>query len=389
MRAMRPPSPTARKCRHRGPLERGRPAVHLPVEMDAPHLGERIWGLAGGGRGARRHQVGPLLHVLSPGGIPEADRARFRSDFLRTVAENLAFLEETRGVLRLLGSAGVAAMPLKGALFASRFYPHLGARPQSDVDVLVRQGELGRAHGLLIAGGWVEAVPRGFYEGHYHWVYERPESGLLLELHWRLKYPGTAAPELDRFWSGAREVEAEGMRFLEPAPEDLLAYLAANKGHQRFSSLLQFVDLDRIVSALELDWERASRESVLDGTIGALWFGLVHCREFFGTEVPDVFWRAASRSGKARGSRALRRLLRPWGGPLRVPPRLLEGPSGRVIESMLEPGPLEAVRLWLPLLWPNSARLKELAGGSYPRYLRLGAAGLAGQARLALRGRLP
>ncbi|MBI3550307.1 MAG: nucleotidyltransferase family protein [Elusimicrobia bacterium] len=346
-------------------------------------LGEGVLRRCGGPSGARRHRVEALVWRLAPGALDARAAGAFRSAFARTLAENMGHLEWTRRALEVLGEAGAEPMPLKGALFAARWYPHLGTRPQTDVDVLVSPERLEAAHAALLRAGWTEAAPRAFYADHYHWVYAR-EDGPLLELHWRLKYPGTCQPDVRAFRARAKQASAEGVRFLEPAPEDLLEYLAVNKAMQHFPNLLGFLDLHFVAQSARIDWERTARSCEGNGTCGPMWFGLSHCREFFGTEVPERVLERLARS--ARGARALARILRRWGGPLGAPVDLLDGPVGRMYEAFFEPSVRMAWSIWRPLLLPSRARVEAVAGGSYLRYLRQHASRLGEQTAAARRG---
>ncbi|MDH4146244.1 MAG: nucleotidyltransferase family protein, partial [Acidimicrobiia bacterium] len=64
-------------------------------------------------------------------------------------------------VLGLLDEAGVAAVPVKGAVLAPELWPVEAARPMSDVDLLVAPGERDRAGQALRDGGLrlIETAP--------------------------------------------------------------------------------------------------------------------------------------------------------------------------------------------------------------------------------------
>lgn len=331
------------------------------------NIGQRIWEMAGSLTLARRHRVSALLHILKPKGASDEERKGFAQDFRKTLAENLMYLSETKEILQTLESGGIEVLPLKGVLFAARFYPSIGARPQSDVDILVREKRLNRAHEILIRRGWREAWPREFYKGHYHWVYRRNE--ILLELHWAFKFPGTCSPDLNRIWKRARWVEAEGLRFLEMAPEDTLSYFCLNKAMQHFPHLIDFVDIALIIQKSQIDWGLLTGSARQDKTEGPLWFGLRHAKDILGAKVPEEVLLTLSRSFRASGAVFLKNLLRCFGGPAKIPTKFLEGPYGRIYEALLEGRPSAAFSLMKPLIFPSRARRELLTNGSYGRYL--------------------
>ena len=340
--------------------------------MDCPEpsaLAQAVWRATGTLASARRHKVSALLHLVPPEGLSADEAGGLRDDFRRTLAQNLIFLSHTQAVEQTLHEAGIASLPLKGALFASRFYPHLGARPQSDVDVLVYERDLIGAHEALLRAGWSEAAPRAFYVGHYHWVYREADTGCLLELHWRFKPSGTCAPDVDAVWRGASAGKVEGVRCLQMRPEDLLEYMAVNKAIQHYSTLLDLVDLFLIIEKSSLDWDYVVASVRANHTAGAVWFGLSHAAAILGARVPESALRALAGSRASIGARCLSRWLAKRGGPLAVRPELLEGPAGRVYEALLEGRCSGAARVFVPLLAPSQARLDVLAQGSYPRYV--------------------
>ena len=330
-------------------------------------LGDRIWDLVDRStRNARRHNVAALLYRLKPAEVTEQDQDAFASTFRQTLAQNLLFLEATRQMLEAFRRAKIPMIPLKGVLFASRFYESIGVRPQSDVDILVCEQDLDGAHRLLLERGFHEAWPRAYYEDHYHWVYQR--GSVLLELHWALKSPGTCTPSLSRIWDLARRVSAEEMEFLEMSPEDLLAYMAVNKGHQHFPALLDFVDLAMILYRFPIQWECFCRQVLDDKTAGPVWFGLTVSRELLDAPAPVEVLQDLSKPFYARLAVLLKRLLDFRGGPLHVSPKRLDGPTGRLYEIFLEGHPSAIFHLLRPLIIPSKARVDILAEGSYPRY---------------------
>ncbi|MGH7273601.1 MAG: nucleotidyltransferase family protein, partial [Nitrospiria bacterium] len=238
--------------------------------------------------------------------------------------------------------------------------------PQSDVDLLVHDEDLDLAHRLLIEQGFGEAWPRAFYQDHYHWVYRR--GSILLELHWALKAPGTCSPNLTRIWDQARWRLAEGVEFLEMAPEDLLTYLAVNKAHQRFPALLDYVDLEKILQLSPFDWERLCHQALRDKTAGPIWFGLSVAKDLLAAPVPDDVLRVLSKPLHARLSIILKKLLNLQGGPLHIPLERLDGPTGRLYEIFFEGQPSAIFHMIRPLVFPSRARVGVLAKGSYPRY---------------------
>lgn len=342
-------------------------------------LGERIWELVGRYvPDAQRHGVTALLHALKPSSAAGTDGEEFASAFRKTLSLNLLYLKETKDVLLTFQEAGISVIPLKGVLFASQFYPHLGCRPQSDVDVLVREPDLASAHECLLKSGYSEAVPKSYYKNHYHYVYEAP-SGVLMELHWRLKVPGTGCLNVHRVWDNAQVVHTEGLEFPAMCPENLLAYMTLNKAQQHFSQLIDFVDLFYVVSRGQINWEKFVRGVKSDRTAGSVWFGLFHIEKLLGADVPGFVLKELSSCLEAKPAMALQKILARMGGPHRISPHLLTGPSGRIYELMLEGHPVFMLHLLRHLLLPSRGKLSVSSKGSYPAYIYKAARNLLSQ----------
>jgi Uncharacterised nucleotidyltransferase len=78
-------------------------------------------------------------------------------------------LADLAALLRRCNAAGVALMPLKGAVLAAHYYPDPALRPMADIDVLVRPAQLPVSAAALGAMGLrlSEVTPR-------HSTYQHP-----------------------------------------------------------------------------------------------------------------------------------------------------------------------------------------------------------------------
>jgi hypothetical protein len=161
--------------------ERGLPAWAVPLagaRLDAPELL-------------------PLTTALGRRRDPAA-RAAYRA----TLARNLRLRHVAHEALAALDDAGVLVQPLKGVLFFELLYGgDLGARPASDVDLLVRPTDLAQACACLTALGFHRCGgARARFSPRYshHVMFTR--RGVLLELHHALSHElGMRVPG-DRFF---------------------------------------------------------------------------------------------------------------------------------------------------------------------------------------------
>lgn len=116
--------------------------------LDLPRL--RAAGVATGltaavGSLAERHGV-----ALPPDWTPFVD-----DQVAAVAARRQRYAALLPDVLRVLATAGVGAVPVKGAVLADRVWPVPDARPMADVDLVVRPAERERAAAALTSAGVV------------------------------------------------------------------------------------------------------------------------------------------------------------------------------------------------------------------------------------------
>ncbi len=113
--------------------------------------------------------------------------------------------------VRALREAGIEVVLLKGAALAATVYPHLGARPFGDVDLLVRPEEFARTGATLMTIGWTSSSLPGPADAIAHArSYAGPSRGLI-DVH-RYLLPDTPWPEVDDpLWKRRVPVSAHGL----------------------------------------------------------------------------------------------------------------------------------------------------------------------------------
>ena len=166
-----------------------------------------------------------VYHMLRATGqaasVPPAFLAALKGKAERVMFHNMLVRQETRAVLRALEREGIPAIPLKGALFSERYFGHIGARGTSDVDLLVRPDDFGRAADCVRSLGFRRED--AYHSLHYHAEYFKtlPAVGesISVELHHNILRKHTSVVDTQRLWREARalvweETVYEGCREL-------------------------------------------------------------------------------------------------------------------------------------------------------------------------------
>lgn len=146
-------------------------------------------------------------------------------------------LRELRRVNAVLRVEQIPLMVLKGVAYLYAGLPPSGWRGLSDIDLLVRAQDLGRAEQALLAAGWEPNGEFDDYDQRYYreWMHEIPPLGhpareMEVDLHHNLAPPVSRIRiDATELWRRAREVDDDfGNRILVPAPEDLLVHNAVH-----------------------------------------------------------------------------------------------------------------------------------------------------------------
>lgn len=182
----------------------------------------------------------PLSWVLGARTDASARRAYFA-----TLARNTRILERTREVLDAAEARRLTLLPYKGALFAGALYADVGARPMSDVDLLVHPADLGRAEALFAELGFTRNyVGRArFRPRHAHDLSfsDGQDPDLQVELHYRLFHELGGDSRVERIFDRAIVVEALGRPRRVPAWDDHLFAVAVHAATHAFGDQPLFV----------------------------------------------------------------------------------------------------------------------------------------------------
>ncbi|MFL5802835.1 MAG: nucleotidyltransferase family protein [Roseiflexaceae bacterium] len=208
------------------------------------------------------HGIGPLLHhalAARPDAAALQPRLRgYLADQHHLSGERVALLlGELAELLRACRAAGVAVLPLKGALLATQYYPSPGLRPMNDLDLLARPEDeprllavLERLGYRLVARSWKHmmlARPEG--RGPVvSWEGEHPANPRSLDLHlrlgeqfWGLRYDLTTSA-----WESAQPGTLLEVETLLMSPAALLHHLAVHASSDTIARRLRRLHLHDI-----------------------------------------------------------------------------------------------------------------------------------------------
>lgn len=140
------------------------------------------------------------------GQTPIFFQERLKEQYKESLFLSLFIKSQLTKVLDRFEERELPAIPLKGVLFAEKYFGHIGARGTSDIDLLIHPEDLEKAIATVTdLGFFVEEEP---IEGHFHCSYSKPipnsKIPLTVELHWGLLKDDTSKLPMDEFWVNAR-----------------------------------------------------------------------------------------------------------------------------------------------------------------------------------------
>ncbi len=145
------------------------------------------------------HQVTSLvsrnLEACAPGFVPPEHLTTLRASAVQNAHICFQGISELVHLTRLFGEQHVELRVLKGAPLAVEAFGDATLRGIGDIDLLIRQADIGRADAILRSQGYLRfereawLTPRRMqsYIAHQKdFSYENPASGSTIDLHWRL-----------------------------------------------------------------------------------------------------------------------------------------------------------------------------------------------------------
>jgi Uncharacterised nucleotidyltransferase len=201
-------------------------------------------------------------------------------------------------VLSEFNAHGIDVLVLKGADVLSRLYGVWGARPLTDVDLLVRDRDLPAIDRIVSALGYQALI-----DGNP--AYRDPNGSLLLDMVTSLWY----AEDSEHVWRRAVRRELADVSIRAMCADDLLVYLTAYSVLHRGHFVPSFaVDVGLLVRKERLNWDYIIEEARRRNLKIPLYHGLSYAARRESIPIHDHVWR---RLAPARASeRALQSLLR-------------------------------------------------------------------------------
>lgn len=221
--------------------------------------------------------------------------------------DNLAALAEFRRLGRLLLEEKVEFVLLKGGAYIGDLYADPGARRLTDIDLLIRQADVGRAARRLARAGYQGEVTASFPGNRRFEMWLASEGACRFEFHWGL---GTAwsSVDLEALWERSRSGLLEDIPCRRLDPRDAVPYHAAHLAEHYFGPSLKWViDLREMLRHWRPEPRAVADECRAWRARTALSLALTHVQKLFPGEVSADWLQYLSTGGARRAVLALYR----------------------------------------------------------------------------------
>lgn len=134
--------------------------------------------------------------------LPSFFQDALNERFMGNVSASLLLKAQLKQLLGRFESLGIDVIPLKGPLFAEKYYGDLAARDSGDIDILIRPEQMDEAIKIIETMGFVPG--RKYEPYHFHRVFYKKMPGwsdeLAIEVHWDLLRKETSSLNMAELW---------------------------------------------------------------------------------------------------------------------------------------------------------------------------------------------
>lgn len=265
---------------------------------------------------ASSHCVAPLVYnklkrIGEGGMLPEEAMERLKAIYYATACRNIRMSQEVGKVLKAFNDVGVETIVLKGPALAQIVYKNPALRPFSDIDLLIKKGDLHKTKECLERLGYTapaNSISQRFYAG-YHFnlsFVKKDKLSIPIEIHWDVVDSFKSySHDISEIWDTACPVQISNSRTLGLSPETLLIYLCVHLDMHGYlnklilnkelyhcvlnelseNRLIWFVDIHEVIQCYkeEIDWGEIIERSKRWGMEEAVYSGLSLTNELFGS----------------------------------------------------------------------------------------------------------
>ena len=220
---------------------------------------------------ATENSIGPLLELnlrrIAPDAAPASVSERLKAACRANVVRCLFLTAELHKILALFRAQGIAAIPYKGPVLAEQAYGDLTLRDFDDLDIILPQHDVLKAHQVMLGLGYQARFPEilsqqsqaALVPGEYNYRDEKRRA--IVELHTeRTLRHFPVAPDVDQMAQRLVAIVVAGQEVRTFSAEDLLPVLCVHGAKDFWERISWIADIAELVERQkDLDWDSAFR----------------------------------------------------------------------------------------------------------------------------------
>jgi hypothetical protein len=265
------------------------------------------------------HDVAVLLYrtleAVCPSGIPPAVRADLKRQIQVDVQGNLSLTKELLRVKAVFAEERIEMIPYKGPALAASVYRDLGARPFTDLDILIHANDIPHAVELLTSIGYQVIRPKSLTQArkslqalwlrqlvkHSPWAYQivlwHPALETMVEIHWRVMSKYIFPSNADQLWEDLQPISVAGSRVHSLSPENLLWFLCVHASKHQWERLRWLCDIAELIRANpDLNWSKVIEQTAHLKIQRRLYIGLLLASRLLGAPIPAAIEEKINRT---------------------------------------------------------------------------------------------
>jgi Uncharacterised nucleotidyltransferase len=235
---------------------------------------------------AEANSITPLverhLSSVAPDAAPASALEQLKTTSRANTVRCLYLTADLLQILKLFREHEIPALPYKGPVLAAQAYGDVALREFDDLDIILRQGDIPKAHDVIVSLGykakfdWIlsAGASASLVPGEYNYRDEPRQA--MVELHTEITlrhFP--VKPDLDYFIGRRAPVLISDHEILTFTAEDLLPMLCIHGSKDFWERISWVADVSELIqSHPELNWDGVMRVTESLGAVRMLYTGL-------------------------------------------------------------------------------------------------------------------
>lgn len=205
------------------------------------------------------HRIYPLIYTKLKNRdeqrIPEHAIQELRARYIKNTYKMLYLSSELDKIVKRFDSRNIRSLMLKGPMLAEALYGELSLRTSKDLDILLSIEDIEKAEDILKSLGFTitsHSFPRILNDWKWkshHISYIHADSGIQIELHWRLNPETGMEPSFEELWArrAVSTLTSDRYPIHYLGAEDMFLYLISHGARHGWFRLRWLTDIDQML----------------------------------------------------------------------------------------------------------------------------------------------